>query len=159
MKFVTKTKNNYGTGCLELVDRALDHYELPDSPSAVRLLCMTAAHESGQYRYCRQIKGPALGIFQMEPATFDTVLGYVLRKEEKYSILADDARRFNPEDMIFNPVFAAGMARAFYLRIPDALPDPQDVEGLSGYAKDYWNTPLGKATPEDYYDAFMRDFS
>ena len=44
------------------------------SPAARALLLGTAAQESAMGRYIRQLRGgPALGIFQMEPATHDDI--------------------------------------------------------------------------------------
>ena len=37
---------------------------------------------------------------------------------------------------------------------PEALPEEQDIEGLARYAKKYWNTDEGKATWEDYFNAY-----
>ena len=41
------------------------------------------------------------------------------------------------------------------MRIPEALPDESDLEGLAKYAKTYWNTWRGKATWQDYFEAYM----
>lgn len=49
------------------------------SDAAVNLLLGTAAQESEFGKYIRQIRGPALGVFQMEPATFDWL-------RDKYSL-------------------------------------------------------------------------
>lgn len=38
-------------------------------PECVELLCMIAAHESMLGKYRKQIKGPALSLFQIEPRT------------------------------------------------------------------------------------------
>ena len=47
------------------VRQSLLMYGLPCSESAITLLVMVAAHESGGFRYVQQIGGPALGLFQI----------------------------------------------------------------------------------------------
>ena len=49
--------------------RALEP-EIPHSLVAEELLMLTAAHESHLGTYLKQKGGPALGIYQMEPATY-----------------------------------------------------------------------------------------
>jgi len=53
----------------ELISRVLEQLDLY-SRDAVELLMLTAAAESNLGEYLRQVgRGPALGIFQMEPST------------------------------------------------------------------------------------------
>lgn len=52
----------------------MGHY----SPAAEALLLGTAAHESHGGRYLSQIRGPARGIYQMEPATHDDLWRHYL---------------------------------------------------------------------------------
>jgi hypothetical protein len=56
----------------ELVIRPVLEYLHPDIPyshEAEDLLMMIAAHESHLGEYVKQVQGPALGIYQMEPDT------------------------------------------------------------------------------------------
>ena len=53
----------------DLITRVLKEVALY-SPAAVNLLLGTAAQESGFGTYLRQVKGPALSVFQIEEATF-----------------------------------------------------------------------------------------
>lgn len=134
------------------IERAMARFELPDSEAAVRLLLMVAAHESGGFTYCKQKGGPALGIFQMEPATYADVCNY-LNRTGRYKKLNTNW----PETrMVIDVEFAAGMARAFFARVPEPLPDADDLQALAEYAKKYWNTELGKATPEKYLADFKK---
>ena len=143
-----------GQACRDMIELALSHYLLPDSESAIRLLCMVAAHESGDFTYVRQIGGPALSFFQMEPMTFQEIAEYCQRKQIQ---LADELP-CTVWRLVFDPVFAAAMARVFFMRFPEPLPEPDDIEGLASYAKDYWNTELGKATESDYFEAWSRHY-
>ncbi|MBO9497465.1 hypothetical protein J7438_25760 [Thalassotalea sp. G20_0] len=155
---MTLAVSELGQVCRAIVKQALQWYELPDSESAIRLLCMIAAHESGDFHYIKQINGPALGIFQMEPATYDDVVAYIKHNQERFVMLAHDLP--NPaEYMAFNPVFGAAIGRVYLLRIPEQLPQPFDIDGLAQYAKDHWNTYLGAAQWKDYRDAWLKHYS
>jgi len=50
-------------------------------------------------------------------------------------------------------------ARIYLWRISEAIPDAADVDGLAEYAKTYWNTEAGKATPKLYADAYKKYFA
>jgi hypothetical protein len=119
------------------------------SPDAEELLMATCAQESllGQYR--EQVGGPAVGIFQMEPATFhDIIVNYLsYHPTLDAQILALGGQA---QDMINNDALAIAMARVQYLRAPEALPSAQDLDGLWHLYKKRWNTPLGSATQEQF---------
>lgn len=120
--------------------------------NAVNLLMGTAAQESHLGRYRKQLGGgPALGIFQMEPATFDDIVKNYLRyKPELAARIERVARisRFKAEDIENNDLLAICMARVHYLRVREAI--PSDLEGWARYWKRYYNTPLGKGTEEEF---------
>ncbi|MFT5728761.1 MAG: hypothetical protein ACI8PB_002917 [Desulforhopalus sp.] len=131
------------------------------SQEAEELLLMTAAHESGMGKYNHQIKGPALGIYQMEPGTFyggyDNYLNYPGRRKLKKDIgLISGVSSPELMQLQFNPVYSSIMARLKYRRAPGALPHASDTWAMAEYAKDHYNTNLGKATPEKYHDAYRR---
>lgn len=148
-----------GKLCHDLVTQALDWYELPiNNGSAIQLLCMIAAHESGDFHYIKQVKGPALSIFQMEPNTYNDVVEYIKRRQEQFPVLVHDMPK-PAEYMAFDPVYGAAIGRVFLLRVPEALPKTDDIDGLARYAKDHWNTYLGAAKWEDYRNAWQRHFS
>lgn len=52
---------------------------------------------------------------------------------------------------------SAAFCRLHYLRVPASIPD--DLNGASEYAKKYYNTSLGKATPEQYLLAYRTAMS
>lgn len=127
---------------------------------STELLVMIAAHESGFGTYVRQVGGPALGPFQCEPATYDALWHWletpgrdVLTKR----LLNSNGLSSKPlaETMMFNLRLATQMARVFFLRFKEPIPDALDVDGLAKYAKKYWNTSLGKATVQDYESAYF----
>ena len=135
--------------------------EIPDgySEEAVLALLMIAAHESLRGKYLKQISGPALGIYQMEPATYydtwkngDTIwanaaiLGLVTVEQAAKKLIP------KPENMIWNLKFATFMARQRLFMKPEAL--PEGMGQLSLYLKDCWNSVLGEA---DGY-SYMNDY-
>ena len=52
------------------------------STDAVELLMMIAAHESLMGKYIKQVNGPALGLFQMEPVTHDDLYKNFISKNQ-----------------------------------------------------------------------------
>jgi len=121
------------------------------SPAAVNLLMLTAAAESQMGRFVRQMGGPALGIFQMEPLTHDdiwthyitpnvaTVLSRWLPAQAQIAELAH-------EQLIGNIWYAAAMCRLHYRRVSAPLPEATDTSGLAAYWKQHYNTPKGRGT-------------
>lgn len=136
---------------------------IPYSEIAVELLMMTAAHESDLGEYVAQIGGPALGIYQMEPATENDIYRNFLNFRKvtlnTVSDLMNDVAM--GEDLVHNLAYATAMARVQYFRDPQALPsgslsDESTIRELSHYAKRVYNTEAGKASPEDYFNDYMR---
>jgi len=144
----------------DLIIRVLKGIDLY-SEYAVELLLGTAAQESRMGIYIKQLNnGPALGIFQMEPATFkDIVQSYLSRKpelSEKIKIISG-VDCYKEEYLEWNISFAICMSRVFYLRIPKEI--PEDLPGQAGYWKKYYNTYLGMGTEEEYiknYNAYIK---
>lgn len=133
------------------------------SPEAEELLIFTCAAESLGGTYIRQVNGPALGIYQMEPETYnDLWQTYLKNKTHLCMILLsnfDLCFQPSPERLIYDLRFATAMTRLFYSRIPTPLPKADDIEGLWFYYKRYYNTEKGKATMKEtikkYHD-FLR---
>ena len=134
------------------IKAALENYRLPGSTDAVELLRMIAAHEADGFKYCQQVRGPALGIYQMEPATFFDVKSYAQRTKWHRVVSPED----KPERMILDFDFATAMARLVFLKRPELLPSSKNLSGMSVYAKRVWNTALGKATPKLYSQAYKK---
>lgn len=129
------------------------------SPDAVELLMGTCAQESAMGKYRRQLGGgPALGVFQMEPATFrDIVENYLNHRpdlKEKILKLSGVDALDNPDDLVFNDRLAVCMARVHYLRVKEAI--PSDLDGWARYWKKYYNTPKGKGTEYEFVCNYKR---
>ena len=120
------------------------------SESAAQLVTGTAVTES-RLKYLKQIKGPAMSVFQIEPSTHDDIWdNYIQYKPElkrrMWELAAPGLELI--ETLTGNLHYGAAMCRVFYRRIPTALPNAGDVEGMAVYWKKYYNTHLGKGTVE-----------
>ena len=122
------------------------------SESAEELLVLTCAVESKLGTYIKQYPtGPAMGIYQMEPATYVDIWKHYLRYNKE---LFDKVRSqfgcysSNPERMIYDMRAATVFARLHYRRVPKALPAADDIEGLAVYWKLHYNTNKGAGTVE-----------
>jgi hypothetical protein len=125
--------------------------EVPYSDTAVNLLMLTAAVESNLGTYLEQVRGPAQGIFQMEPNTeYDIWKNYLTYKpqlKDKINGYRAEDTKLGSEELKWNFVYAIAMARIKYLRSSHPLP-PNNKEALATYWKLVYNTPLGKGTVE-----------
>jgi hypothetical protein len=121
------------------------------SDDAVELLVFTCAVETMGGSFLKQINGPALGIYQMEPDTYhDIWQNYLIGKSSLYMRLHTnfDVSRIPDEyRLIYDLRFATAMARIHYARVPEVLPQKQDVCALFDYYKKYYNTNQGAAQP------------
>ena len=147
----------------ELVVRpTLQHLRLW-SPAAEDMVLGTAAQESGLGTYLHQVGGPALGIYQMEPATHNDIwnnyLEYkpILRKQVE-DMLGTSVHDIDSDDnsLIGNLYYATAMCRIHYLRVPEAMPVHKDTKGYAAYWKKYYNTPLGAGTEQEFIDNYKR---
>ncbi|MGR6871178.1 hypothetical protein ACU6U9_02465 [Pseudomonas sp. HK3] len=141
----------FGVVVRNTIVTALEAGGFPLQENAITLLLMIAAHESQGFRYCRQLNGPALGLWQMEPATYNDAIEY-LKRTGKFT---DIPRVLDAEELVVSPTFAAAMARVQLWRDPEPLPDADDLMGLAKYAKRVWNTELGKATVNEYLNDYL----
>jgi hypothetical protein len=122
------------------------------SPEAEMLVVGTAAQESNLV-YTRQIGGgPALGYFQMEPATHDDCwTNYIdFRAPLKAKIMAVRGAAGDPvaSEMVTDHKYAAAMARVRYMRVAPAIPTA--VRDIAAYWKLHYNTPLGAGSADDF---------
>jgi len=138
------------------------------SPEAEELMIGTCAHESLGGTYLKQVSGIALGAWQMEPSTHNDIWKsylpnqtFIVNKLIDYCKLRDSLGRDaltglsrpDPNMMIYHLRYACAMARIHYHRKPEPIPKDLDAQAL--YYKLYWNTKLGKATPEQYIEHYL----
>jgi len=129
------------------------------SEAAENLVLGTAAHESLLY-HLKQQGGPALGLYQIEPATHKDVWdNFLIYKEDLTSKVRGFAAQhpFTNDldvELIGNLYYATAICRLVYYRRPEPLPGADDVVGLAQYWKDHYNTHLGKGRIEDWIDHY-----
>ena len=138
-----------------IIKETLDHMNLY-SEDALEMIYKTGKAESG-YRTLQQYGGgPALGFFQMEPATYrDIWENYVMYREKYrnklYSLGFDDSKM--DYCLMSNIGIQVAMCRLHYRRVPSALPKAEDLEGQAKYWKEHYNSHLGKGTIEHFMEA------
>ena len=119
-------------------------------PEAVTLLCMIAAHESLAGKFRRQIgSGLALGLYQIEPETHDSIWDNSDTIHEVAAALGIERNAHRLEKDDFYSTFVA----RHYLAM-DVNKLPKDIESMAEYCKSYWNR-TGKATPSKYMDDYL----
>jgi len=127
------------------------------APRDERLLLGTACKESECGRWLVQLGGgPALGIYQMEPATEIDIWKNFLRYRDD---LIERVRAYvgfdhGASDLAGNLYYATAMCRIHYLRVPAQI--PEDLDGQARFWKKFYNTEKGKGTVEEYIAAWQR---
>lgn len=119
------------------------------SEQANTLLLMIAAHESMGGKYRKQIKGPALSVFQIEPFTHDSIwdnCDSIVRLAKKCGFVRD-VNQLEVDDH-----YAAFVARCYLLMDKNQL--PTNLDDMAAYCKSYWNR-TGKATAEEYMQDYL----
>lgn len=132
-----------------------------NSPAAQVLLIGTALAESGAAKLM-QVKGPAIGIFQMEPATFqDCIDNYLSYRQPLFTKIKalGLAGAVDPQQMAGNLYLAAAMCRIKYERSAFPLPLPEDAAGMAHLHKIVYNTALGAADEAKNVPLFKQAYS
>lgn len=123
------------------------------SEDAVHLLKAICVHESNAGTYFKQINGPALGIFQIEPETYkDLVLYLKSRRPDLRNMILDIyniGMLPSADQLVWDLRLSVIMARVFFLRIPEPLPG-KNIAKIGAYWKKYYNTPQGRGTEDAF---------
>lgn len=119
------------------------------SPTAVELELGTCAQESHFGTYRKQIRGPALGVMQVEPTTF-------LWLQQKYRDRYPELEVRSPEELEWDDRLSVIMCRLRYLADPAPLPAPEDLLGQAQLWKRVYNTFRGKGTVAEYMENYRR---
>lgn len=136
----------------ESIKKIID-YTLKDlnmySEDASNLVYRTGMSESG-YRHLEQVRGPAVGFFQVEPDTInDTIDNYLKFRESKLNHLIKHG--LDLEDPVNSVLCSIYLQVAFcrykYWRSPK--PIPPSLEAQAAYWKEIYNGP-GKGTVEHF---------
>lgn len=138
------------------------------SQAAENLLMGTAAQESGLGYNMHQIGGgPALGAFQIEPATFLDIMDRYLKRESNEGIREQveyfcyrGVKANDPQQLITNLPLGCAVARIRYWMEPDPLPDAFDLGGLAEYWDIHYNANPEHGTEQEFienYRGFVGD--
>lgn len=115
------------------------------------LLLGTAIVESQGLGFLKQISGPALGVYQIEPETHQDVWDNYLafRADLASKVRSFASQTFQGEaELVPNLAYSTAIARVIYLRVK--APIPNDLEGQAAYWKNHYNTRHGKGTTQHY---------
>ena len=115
-----------------------------DSEVARKLLLVTFCHESDAGTYLKQVKGPALGVYQMEPDTERWIWDVLFKPKNKdiLDVIECDYGSGRPPSiiMISDLRYATIMCRLRYWLAPAPLPPTADLKGLVDYWAKYYQT-------------------
>lgn len=151
------------------------------NPIWVKFAMMIMAHESGQGRYIRQLRGgPARGLGQMEPATHDDIVKWLKARNHRFVKHANKYFSGFDSNKLYDIRYSVMMLRAFFLRLPEKFytdvaeynewrktlnpkflgdcgePPTSVTEMLSEYAEIRWNTYLGAAHADSYHQDLVK---
>jgi len=144
----------------ELIKSVL-HYLEPEihySEDAVELTMLTIAQESHMGDYINQVKGPAKGIIQMEPATEKDIWDNFLKYKPVLAKKIDDLKDKTEwtDDLMANLNYQIAILRVHYFRVKESLPRYNIISAMADYYKRHYNTIIGKATVQEAIDNYKR---
>jgi len=121
------------------------------SEGAEMLVYGTGFVETG-YNHLKQIGGPALGLYQIEPETHKFIKGWLKRPERVQlleKVLGACSRGVLPDDdaLVWDLYYATMMCRIRYLNAVQSLPFWNDSLGMALYHSQHYNRG-GKANVE-----------
>ena len=128
------------------------------SDDALALVVRTGMAESGY----RALKGygdgnPAIGFWQIEPATMNDMIGNYINYRSKYKkTLISLGMNFEKDtimSVMSNMAVQAALCRLHYRRDKDPLPSWDDMEGQAKYWKRVYNTVEGRGTVKHFIKA------
>lgn len=128
------------------------------TPDSANLVLGTIAQESSYGKYHKQLgNGPALGIAQMEPNTFNDIVAnylqyrpYIISKIKSVCNIMD----LKAEYLEDNDKLAICMCRVQYLRFKN--PIPTDLAGYAALWKFRYNTVKGAGTIKEFIANYKR---
>lgn len=121
---------------------------VPYTLAAENLIIGTAMWESQGFRYLAQVDGPALGFWQMEPATFDDLWNnFISGRSALRATMIEIAGGSLPpaQALVANLALGCAMARLQYYRSPRPIVEGMDAQAMAALYKAVYNTPRGAA--------------
>lgn len=136
-----------------IVRPALELLEM-HTPAAEDLVMGTAMQESLCFYLKQHPAGPALGLWQMEPATHNDIWDRWLRFRPEIQDRIPVAGVPDPDLLVSDLQYGAIMCRLHYYRVSDPLPAAGDIDGYAAYWKRHYNTPAGAGTADEFAKKF-----
>lgn len=130
-----------------------------ESDAAAQMVMGTAAHESHFEDLAQIGGGPALGLWQMEPATAADIQANFLAYHPNLKTRVADLLAPWPsaeQQLASNLAYGAVMCRLALWRHPNPLPAPGDLAGQAALWKAVYNTSSGAGTVEEYMADYHR---
>jgi len=126
-----------------------------------RLLMLgTCAQESLMGKYLKQIRGPALSMWMIEPATHDdnweNYISHRPRLKYKMNKLLGDGYHSYTDNLTNNYWYACAIARVKYYRADFKMEYIMSIEDLATVWKKYYNSPKGKGTEKEFIENYKR---
>lgn len=132
----------------EMIENVLDYLGEKNIVGYKNLLLLTAQVESDMGHLSKQKKGPAKGIFQMEPNTEKCIWENYLKNDKglatKIENLRTDKTPKGISQLESSVTYAISMAYVHYKRANVKIKNPADVVELAEIHKKYYNTYKGK---------------
>ena len=129
------------------------------SDDALALVVRTGMAESG-YRALRGYgkNNPAIGFWQIEPATMrDMIKNYLSYRKEYKDVLEDLGMKLKGDDVeisvMSNMAVQAALCRLHYRRDSKPIPSWDDLESQGKYWKRVYNTIKGRGTVKHFIKA------
>ena len=128
------------------------------SDDALVMVVRTGMAESGY----RALKGygdgnPAIGFWQIEPATMDDMINNYIKYRSHYKknliSLGMNFQKDTIMSVMSNMAVQAALCRLHYRRDKDPLPSWDDMEGQAKYWKRVYNTVEGRGTVKHFIKA------
>lgn len=123
------------------------------------LLIGTALQESGLH-WLAQENGPAVGIYQIEPKTYDWIKGKIRDHILYPKIINICGLCYLPNDpaaLIWNLRYATVVCRFRYLEVKAPLPETNNISLIADYWKQWYNTPEGAGKAEEFINNYNRN--
>jgi hypothetical protein len=126
------------------------------SDIAENLVAGTCAVESNMGMYLKQKGGgPALGIYQMEPATHTDIWENFIAHRHTLVDKIGYSKMPHPKTLVYDLDYATKMCRIHYFRQSEPLPIDNSVEKLGQYWKNHYNTIKGAGTVEKFVRSYL----
>lgn len=127
------------------------------SAASENLVWITGIAES-RYQYIKQVRGPALSWWQIEPETMDWLWFDYLARRKDLRDSVEDLTAPMPilEQLPWNAALACALCRVRYWTVPEKLPDAEDADGMGRYWKNHYNTAGGAGDPEKFGNLYRQ---